>query len=141
MTAYLFDTGYLFLVILGNLPEKWYRSWNEVKRNTRKGYTIEPVIAELCYQLLRRGYNKSKVQDEIFRIKSSVILMRIDDNISISAGQYNMRFRSLGLSYTDCYLLAIAKKYSLKLYTTDSDIRKASKMLGIQCDYIPITTD
>ena len=140
MTKYLFDTGFLVPAILNELPEKWYRPWKEVRSGIKTGYTIEPVIAEVYYQLLKRGFTKDNARNIIFqKIKTTLAIIDIDNNISISAGYYYMRFRDLKLSYTDCFLLVTAKRDRMKLYTTDSKIKRASKELGVLCEYLPIT--
>ncbi|RLI86816.1 MAG: hypothetical protein DRP01_03375 [Archaeoglobales archaeon] len=97
MSKYLFYTGFIILAILNRPPEKWYRPWNDVK-GVKMGYTIEHVIAEVCYQLLRREFTKESLNLIIFqKIKTVMSMAKIDNVSSILAGYYYMRFKNLSL--------------------------------------------
>jgi len=37
--------------------------------------------------------------------------------------------------FVDCFVLAIANKHKLKIYTTDGSLRRAAKKINVLCDY------
>ncbi len=137
---YLFDTGFLTLAIMSKLPEKWVRAWNEIINQAKVGCVIEPVIAEAYHQLMRKGINKERAKEEIMRIKSaeSLNILDLDDNDALKAGFYYTQFKGIKLSYTDCFILAIAEKLNLRIYTTDHNIKRVAREKNIQCDHVPI---
>jgi predicted nucleic acid-binding protein len=82
---YSFDTGFLTLALTDNLPEKWVRPWNEVRKRGRKGYIIEPVIMETYYQLMmKKGMDKESARDLVMQMKSleSINIPALNDNDS-----------------------------------------------------------
>lgn len=124
---YSFDTGFLTLALTDSLPEKWARTWNEVRKQGRACYIIEPVIMETYYQLMmKKGMDKENAKDLIMKIKSleSINMPILDDNESFRAGLYHIRFN---LSFVDSFVLAIANKLKLKIYTTDGALKMAAK--------------
>jgi len=135
---YLFDTGFLILALTDSLPEKWSRPWNEMIKQERLCYIIEPVVMETYYQLMtKKGMDRESAKDLIMKIKSlpSVQIPHLDDNDSFRAALYHVRFN---LSFVDCFLLAIANKLKLKIYTTDESLKMAAKKINVLYDYLPI---
>jgi len=135
---YTFDTGFLTLALTNRLPEKWFSPWKEVIKREGIGYIIEPVVMETYYQLMAKGMSKEKARDSIMKIKSldSMQILALDDNDAFRAGVHHMTFHEL--SFVDCFILAIADKLHLKLYTTDSSLKMCAKKINIECDYLPI---
>lgn len=72
------------------------------------------------------------------KIKSlkSINIPVLDDNDSFRAGLYHIRFNNL--SFVDCFVLAIANKLKLKVYTTDGPLKMAAKKINVPYDYLPI---
>lgn len=135
---YSFDTGFLTLALTDSLPEKWARPWNEVRKQGRVCYIIEPVIMETYYQLMmKKGMDKENAKDIIMKIKSleSINIPVLDDNDSFRAGLYHIRFN---VSFVDSFVLAIANKLKLKIYTTDGPLKMAAKEINVLYDYLPI---
>lgn len=135
---YSFDTGFLTLALTDSLPEKWARPWNEVRKQGKVCYIIEPVIMETYYQLMaKKGIDKENAKDIIMKIKSleSINIPVLDNNVSFRAGLYHMRFK---LSFVDSFILAIANKLKLKIYTTDGSLKIAAKNIKVLYDYLPI---
>jgi len=137
---YLFDTGFITLCLTNNLPEKWKRPWNDIRRGLGTSYILEPVISESYYQLLRKGISKDQVENLIVRLKGvkGVNVIDIDNKIAFLSGYYRWRFKMLSLSLVDCFLLAVGFKNKAKIYTTDEKLKIAAKKLNISCDYLPI---
>ena len=135
---YSLDTGFLTSALTDSLPEKWVRPWNDVRKRGRECYIIEPVIMETYYQLMmKKGVDKESAKDLIMKIKSleSINIPVLDDNDSFRAGLYHIRFN---LSFVDCFVLAIANKLELKVYTTDRPLKMAAKKINVLYDYLPI---
>jgi predicted nucleic acid-binding protein len=135
---YSFDTGFLTLALTDNLPEKWVRPWNEVRKRGRKGYIIEPVIMETYYQLMmKKGMDKESARDLVMQMKSleSINIPALNDNDSFRAGLYHKRFN---LSFVDCFVLALANRLKLKIYTTDGPLKLAAEKINVPYDYLPL---
>jgi len=136
---YSFDTGFLTLALTDSLPEKWTRPWNEVRKEGRACYIIEPVFMETYYQLMmKKGMDKENAKANIMRIKSlkSINIPVLDDNDSFRAALFHIRFDNL--SFVDSFVLAIAEKLKLKIYTTDGPLKMAAKKINVLYDYLPI---
>jgi predicted nucleic acid-binding protein len=135
---YLFDTGFLTLALTNSLPEKWTRPWIETRKRRKRAYIIEPVIAETYYQLMRKGISKEGAKSYVMNVKmlESLNVISLDNNDSLRAGSYHLRFSNLSL--VDCFLLRVALKRKLKIYTTDNALRAAAKVIKVMCDYLPI---
>lgn len=138
MARYLLDTGFAVLALTDNLPEKWTRPWSEIRKGLKDGLVIEPVIAEIYFQLLRKGVDREKARALIIKMKGLVQVMNIDDETAISAGHNRIRFGELSLSLVDCLLLAVGSKYKTKIYTTDERLKIASRRMNIPCDCLPV---
>lgn len=139
-SEYLFDTGFLTLALTDCLPERWIRPWNEIREQQKVGYIIEPVIAETYYQLMvKNGIDKKSAKNYIIeQVKSCVTISGLDDNDCFLASLYRIKFRKFGLSLVDCFILAIAYRRKLKIYTTDEPLKKAAKEIKVLCDYLPV---
>ena len=140
-TGYLFDTGFLTSALTDSLPEKWIRPWNEIIKRGKAGYIIEPVIAETCYQLMtKKGINKEMSKNHIMRIKSldSMNILDLNDNDSFKASLYRTRFSKFSLSLVDCFILAVANRLKLKIYTTDEPLKRVAKKINVQYNYLHI---
>lgn len=139
-SEYLFDTGFLTLALTDSLPERWIHPWNEIREQQKVGYIIEPVIAETYYQLMvKNGIDKKSAKNYIIeQVKSCVTISGLDDNDSFLASLYRIKFRKFGLSLVDCFILAIAYRRKLKIYTTDEPLKKAAKKIKVLCDYLPV---
>lgn len=140
VNIYLFDTGFITLSPTGRLPEKWIRSWREIQEGFKNAYIIEPIIAEVYYQLLRRGISKEKVNELIIKFKSvkGLYVKELDNDSAFLAGYYRAKFRELGLSLADCLLLATGYRTRAKIHTTDEKLKIASNRVGIFYNYLPI---
>ena len=134
MNRYLFDTGFLTLALSKNLPEKWSKPWSEIKTKQRVGYVIEPIIAETYYQLMNKGIDKNKANDFIMQIKSIVNILHLKDAHSFEAGICHKRFKALSL--VDCFILAVAYRERLKIFTTDESLKISADDKNVLCDYI-----
>lgn len=139
---YLLDTGFITLTLTDKLPEKWRRPWQEIKTFPQKiACIIEPIFAEAYQQLLKKeGINKQSAKKYIMKIKPIIFILPIDNNDSFRAAQYRIKYESKksSLSLVDSFLLAVAKRYKLKIYTTDLGLKEAAKKEGIQCNYLPL---
>ena len=136
---YSLDTGFLTSALTDSLPEKWVRPWNEVRKRGRECYIIEPVIMETYYQLMmKKGMDKESAKEHIMKIKSlkSLNIPVLEDNDSFRAGLYHIRFNNL--SFVDSFVLAIANRLKLKIYTTDGHLKMAAKKINVPYDYLPI---
>ena len=136
---YSFDTGFITLALTDSLPEKWARPWNEVRKRRGECYIIEPVIMESYYQLMmKNGMDKESAKELIMKIKSlkSLNIPVLDDNDSFRAGLYHIRFNNL--SFVDSFVLAIANRLKLKIYTTDGHLKMAAKKLNVLYNFLPI---
>ena len=136
-SKYIFDTGFLILALIEDLPEKWKLPWREVKLGRKLCYIIEPVLMETAYQLMRRGFNKDKTKDIIIKLKSlkSVKIVKLDDNDAMESAILHTRFK---LSFVDCILLSIAKRYRLKIFTTDAPLKNIARKLNVDVNHLPI---
>ena len=141
-SKYLFDTGFITLALTDCLPERWIRPWNEIRKQQKVGHIIEPVIAETYYQLMmKKGRDNEGAKKSIIeQVKSlrNVTILSLEDNDSFLAGLYRIKFKKFGLSLVDCFILAIAYRRKLKIYTTDEPLKKAAKEIKVLCDYVPI---
>lgn len=141
-SKYLFDTGFITLALTDCLPERWIHPWNEIRKQQKVGHIIEPVIAETYYQLMmKKGRDNEGAKNSIIeQVKSlrNVTILSLEDNDSFLAGLYRIKFRKFGLSLVDCFILAIAYRRKLKIYTTDEPLKKAAKEIKVLCDYVPI---
>jgi hypothetical protein len=136
---YFFDTGFLTLAIINKLEGKWIRPWKEVRKQRKSGYTIEPILAETYYQLMKNGMNKEAAKNRIIQIKAinSLKVTELDDNDSFKAGYYRSKLKDFKLSLVDCFVLAIADKNKLRIYTTDSPLKGAANEINLGCEYLP----
>jgi predicted nucleic acid-binding protein len=110
----------------------------KVRKRRGECYIIEPVIMEFYYQLMmKNGMDKESAKELIMKLKSlkSLNIPELDDNDSFSAGHYHIRFNDL--SFVDSFVLAIANRLKLKIYTTDGHLKMAAKKLNVLCDYLP----
>ena len=85
--------------------------------------------------MMKKGMDKESAKDLVMKIKSleSIKIPDLDDNDSFKAGLYHTTFNNL--SFIDCFVLAIANKHKLKIYTTDGSLRRAAKKINVLCDY------
>ena len=140
MKSYIFDANSISLEFADRIPEKWSRCWKEIKiYRTKELLLIEPLISETYYKNIPK-HGKKVCKDKILWLKSlqNVKIHQIDDNDAIAAGDIKNTYFTNKLSLVDCFVLAIAKKYSATLFTTDSSMRDIARKLNINVDFLPL---
>lgn len=138
MKKLIFDTNVIDLLIRESLPIKWKKYWHEIQNKTKQLLLFEILITEIFYKLSKK-YGYKTIQTKILQLKSlqSLILIKIDDNLAISAGKFKNRYQKHNLSIVDSYILACSKKYNARIISTDPGIKKACKDEKVEIDFIP----
>ncbi|MDO9537382.1 MAG: PIN domain-containing protein [Thermoplasmata archaeon] len=138
MKHYLFDTNAISLAFDNALPEKWVRPWKEVRMGNGRLLLFEPLVSETYYKNIPK-YGKKASKDKIYWLKSlpKTKIHQIDDNDAINAGDIKVQY-SRKLSLVDCFLLAVAKANSAKVFTTDPSVRDTARDMNINIDYLPL---
>jgi len=139
MSTYLFDTSAFSLFLLGKIPEKWKRFWNDVcliRKN--KLILFEPLISEIFYQFSKQiGFDKTKEKIEWIKSLPTSEMVLLDDNIAIIAGKYKINFSIFSISLVDCYILALAQRKNATILTTDAGLKNSARKLNINTNFIP----
>jgi len=75
------------------------------------------------------GIDKEGAKIRIIQFKAinHTSISKLDDNDSFKAAHHHTQFRKLGLSLVDCFILAVAARHKLKVYTTDHPLKNAAK--------------
>lgn len=82
-------------------------------------YTSNFVLSE-TYTLVRNNLGHSKIADLIEKIKQSVKLIRITEEMEEKATQIFLRYSDKNFSFTDCTSFAIIKELKIeKAFTFD----------------------
>jgi len=134
MKKIIFDTYVVSLMLSDNLPEKWIKYYNEIRKGERILLLFEPLISETFYKNELK-FGMSACKQKIYWLKSlpKVEIHTLTDTDAIAAGEIKVRYDDLSL--VDCYLLSIGKRRSSIILTTDHVIRDAGKKLGIEVNF------
>lgn len=140
MKKILFDTYVVSLMLSGNLPEKWVRYANEIRKGERILLMFEPLISEIFYKNVP-VFGISKCRDKIYWLKSlpKVEIHTLTDNDALDAGEIKVQQLQYGLSLVDCYLLSIGKRRNSIVLTTDHGVRDVGKKIGVEVKYCLFT--
>jgi predicted nucleic acid-binding protein len=134
----MFDTNALSIILYDNIPEKWSMKWKFIREGRAELILIEPLISEVFYKNVpKKGKKVSK--NKIFWLKSlkKGEIYRMEDNDAILAGEIKIKYSNKGISLVDCFLIAVGKRQSASLFTTDPGIRDVARKLNVKVDYIP----
>ncbi|PIV67666.1 MAG: hypothetical protein COS08_09050 [Euryarchaeota archaeon CG01_land_8_20_14_3_00_38_12] len=139
MKTYSFDTNFISLAWGDKLPEKWLRRWKEVKMGYSRLLLCEPLISEMYYKNIP-NYGMKSCKDKILWLKSlpNVKIHQIDDNDAINAGNIKLQHSGHILALVDCFVLAIARDYRAKVFTTDHWIRDIARDVSVDVDFLPL---
>ncbi|MEW5761487.1 MAG: PIN domain-containing protein [Candidatus Thermoplasmatota archaeon] len=139
MRSYLFDTNAISLILSDALPEKWSRYWKEVKYGIKKVILFEGLVSEIFYKNAPEfGFRLMKKKLEWIKSLPKSDVVRITDEDAFQAGEYMVKLRNFGLSLIDAYILTLAQKNTAIIITSDIALKQASKIVGVECDYLPL---
>lgn len=139
MKKYLFDTSSISLTFDNTLPEKWKRSWKEVKAGSGGLVLFEPLVSETYYKNIPK-YGKKASKDNIYLLKSlpKTKIHQLDDNDALNAGDIKDQYYHYRLSLVDCFLITVAKANNAKIFTTDYSVRDVARKMKVKVDYLPL---
>jgi len=136
VTGYLFDTM-VHVAACISLPEKWRRQWKQAVDGTKRLLISELLVAEIFYQLTKIS-GKEAARDRILWVKGrpTTTIVSIDDAMSLNAGMLFLRFKNF-IGIVDAFSLEIARRERAEIFTTDHQIRKVAKEIGVPVSYLP----
>ena len=119
--SYVFDTGPLYLHFADDRRVK--EIFEEVSKGAAAGCTAEPNLAELYYKTCETlGRDTALLRYTSIR-HGAVAVVSPDETLTRGAGELKCAHRDQ-LSLTDAYIVALAKRISGTLCTTDPRIAK-----------------
>ncbi len=120
MKTYALDTGFFVLYFAGDENAK--KIYEEVRKGSSRGFTLETNMAELYYKTCQKlGLDVAKMREKSIRY-SVIEVKEIDEKISRKAGEIKCKIRDISLA--DVLLAAAATIYNAVVVTTDEDFLK-----------------
>jgi predicted nucleic acid-binding protein len=121
------------------IPEKWQHRWDEVKGNRRTLLLFEPLVAEIVYHLTRRT-DRKRAEARIRELKQlpAIHMSRLDDDLAFRAASLRLKYETQSISYVDSFILAIARRHTAEVLTTDHGLRDAGRSEGMTMNFLPV---
>jgi predicted nucleic acid-binding protein len=125
MKKYLFDTYVYSLIFSEDIPDKWVRYWKEARYGTKKLIIFEMLISEIFYKNSKKyGFKAIREKLEWIKYLPASEIVNINNSDAFQAAEYMVSLRRFGISLTDSYILAIARKHHARIVTTDGELKK-----------------
>lgn len=124
---YVLDAGVIALYFAGNRRVKRYI--DQILDDKAYGYICEVNLAEFCYHYAREfGLDAARTKTRLIR-ERPIRVEGIDEGLTDIAAGFKLRHNNYSLA--DCYLLALAQKYSATPLTTDAALSKNGEVRAI----------
>jgi predicted nucleic acid-binding protein len=119
MTSFVFDTGALSLVYAAD--ERLRPLVDEIQDAKSQGLLCSVTLSEFYYKTCQTlGRDVATLWSK--QLSERMHVVETDSDLSLSAGLEKCRNNRLSLA--DCYALALTKRFSGTLLTTDSELAK-----------------
>lgn len=122
MTSFVFDTGVLSLFYADD--ERLRPLIDKIHRDRAQGFLSSVTLSEFYYKTCQTlGRDVATLWSK--QVSERMQVMDADLDLSVSAGQEKCRNNRLSLA--DSYALALSKRVSGVLLTTDSELAKSKE--------------
>ena len=125
------DAGVLTLHFAGDRRVKGY--FEEIGEEQANGFVSEVNLAEYYYKTCRK-LGRETADARFHMLRASKLVISSDEQLTRSAALEKCR-QQLDLSLADCFALALAKRESAILLTTDMQLKNAK---GIQVKFFQV---
>lgn len=121
---YVLDAGVLALYFAGREDAKKFV--DAVYEGVAEAFMCEINVAEFLYNYAKVfGWEAALVKHSLLR-SSPIKIVGIDEELTIEAARLKLRHYNV-ISLVDCYLIALAKKVSATIVTTDRYVKNVAE--------------